>query len=52
MSNRSTYQTVGALRPGRSVFDLSYSKLLTCDMGQLIPIQCDEAVPGACPLLR
>lgn len=32
--------------PGRSVFDLSYSKLFTCDMGQLIPVLCDEVVPG------
>lgn len=46
MSNRQVYQTVGSLRPGRSVFDLTYSKLLTCDMGQLIPIQIDEVVPG------
>jgi len=46
MPNNKNYQTVGSLRPGRSVFDLTYSKLLTCDMGQLIPIQCDEVVPG------
>ena len=50
MPNTSNYQTVGSLRPGRSVFDLTYSKLLTCDMGQLIPIQCDEVVPGPCAL--
>lgn len=40
------FQAVRELRPGRSVFDLSYSKKLTCDMGQLIPIMCDEVVPG------
>lgn len=40
------FKRVGALRPGRSVFDLSYEKKLTCDMGQLIPILCDEMVPG------
>ena len=28
------------------MFDLSYRKTLTCDMGQLIPIVCDEMVPG------
>ena len=27
-------------------FDLSYSKTLTCDMGQLIPVLCDEVVPA------
>lgn len=40
------FDRVGSLLPGRSQFDLSYSKLLTCDMGQLIPIMCDEVVPG------
>lgn len=28
------------------MFDLSYDKKLTCDMGELIPILCDEMVPG------
>ena len=46
MPNRKVYQNVGALMPGRSAFDLSYTKTLTCDMGQLIPIMCDEVVPG------
>ena len=30
----------------RSLFDLSYSKLMTIDMGYLYPIMCDEVVPG------
>jgi len=33
-------------RPKRSAFDLSYEKLLTCDMGELIPVMCDEVIPG------
>lgn len=28
------------------MFNLSYEKKLTCDMGQLIPIMCEEVVPG------
>lgn len=44
MSN--IFSRVGGLMPGRSVFDLSYEKKLTCDMGQLIPVMCDEVVPG------
>lgn len=40
------FQNVSGLRPGRSVFNLSYTKLLACDMGQLIPIMADEMVPG------
>ena len=40
------FSRTGSLNPGRSVFNLSYEKKLTCDMGQLIPIMCDEVVPG------
>ena len=43
---RNVYEHVGGLHPGRSVFDLSYEKKLTCDMAQLIPVMCDEVVPG------
>lgn len=43
---RNVFDSVGSLNPGRSVFDLSYSYKFTCDMGQLIPIMCDEVVPG------
>lgn len=46
VSNQSRYESTGSLIPGRSAFDLSYEKKLTCDMGQLIPIMCDEMVPG------
>ena len=45
MSNQHN-TSVGALRPRRNQFDLSYRKNFTCDMGQLIPVVCDEAVPG------
>jgi len=40
------FHNVAGAAPGRSVFDLSYIKKFTCDMGQLIPIMHDEAVPG------
>lgn len=40
------FRSVGGLNPGRSVFDLSYEKKFSCDMGQLIPVMCDEVVPG------
>lgn len=46
MPNVQNFQTVQALRPGRSVFDLSYDKKLTCDMGELIPVLCEMAIPG------
>ena len=38
MSNNKMFSRVAGLHPGMSVFDLSYTKLLTCDMGQLIPV--------------
>lgn len=37
---------VGGLKPGRSFFNLSYTKKFNCDMGKLIPVMCDEVVPG------
>lgn len=40
------FRRVGSLRPGRSAFDLSYEKKTTCDMGQLIPVLCEEVLPG------
>lgn len=43
---RQVYQHVGALRPKRSVFNNSHSKLYDCDMGQLIPVCFMECVPG------
>ena len=46
MKTKRPFQTVMPNRPGMSVFDLSYMKTFTCDMGQLIPVMCDEVVPG------
>lgn len=43
---RNVFSTVRTLHPSRSMFDLSYEKKFTCDMGQLIPVACDEVVPG------
>lgn len=46
IGNQGLFKSTGSLRPARSAFDLTYEKKLTCDMGQLIPIMCDEVVPG------
>ena len=40
------FQRVGAVKPRKSAFNLSYEKKFTCDFGQLIPVMCDEVVPG------
>ena len=45
MSKNNPFRNVAGLHPGMSVFDLSYTKLFTCDMGQLIPVMVDEVVP-------
>jgi hypothetical protein len=40
------YTNVGGLHPRKSAFNLSYEKKLTCRMGEMIPIMCDEVIPG------
>jgi len=30
----------------RSVFDLTHERKLSCDMGKLVPIMCEEVIPG------
>lgn len=40
------FENVGGANPPRSLFNLSYEKKFTCDMGQLIPVMVDEVVPG------
>jgi len=42
----SIFQNVEAAHPKRNAFDLSYEKKFTCQIGQLIPIMCDEVIPG------
>ena len=46
MSKNNIFGRTGTLQPARSMFDLSYEKKFTCDMGQLIPVCCEEVVPG------
>lgn len=46
MRKRNIFNRVSSAKLRRSFFDLSYEKKFTCDMGELIPIMCDEAVPG------
>lgn len=40
------FNIVPSRRPKRNVFDLSHEKKLSCNMGELIPILCEEVVPG------
>ena len=45
MSNR-LFSTVKLRKPKRSLFDLSHEKKLSFNMGDLVPIMCQEVVPG------
>lgn len=40
------YRQVGSVSPARSVFNLSHSKMGTCDMGELIPVLYMDCSPG------
>ena len=46
LGNNSLFNRTDGLKPGRSVFDLSYEVKGTMDMGQLIPVYAQECVPG------
>lgn len=43
---KNPYSHVPSLKPPKSVFDLSYEKKFDFDFGQLIPVCCEEMVPG------
>jgi hypothetical protein len=40
------FEQVQMDKPTRNVFNLSHEKKLSCDMGELVPIFCEETVPG------
>lgn len=46
MKKSKIFEEVAPARVPRSAFDLSYEKKFTCDMGQIIPVLCEEAIPG------
>lgn len=43
---KNLFNSVRLTRPKTNVFDLSHDVKLSCNMGQLVPIMCTEAVPG------
>lgn len=40
------FEKIRLQKPKSSVFDLSHEKKLTCNMGELVPILCEETLPG------
>lgn len=45
MGNR-IYNEVGALRPGKSAFDLSHVRIFDTDIGRLTPVLLEDVIPG------
>jgi hypothetical protein len=46
MSSIARFSLTGNIIPKRSAFNLEYSKLFNCEMGQLIPVMHDVMTPG------
>lgn len=46
MKKLSIFEHVIATKPKRSTFNLSHMNSLTMEMGKLVPIMCEEVVPG------
>lgn len=40
------FNTTSSNRPKRSLFDLSHERKFSCDMGDIVPIFCQEVLPG------
>lgn len=43
---KNLFNSIKLDRPKNNVFDLSHDVKLSCNMGQLVPVLCMEAVPG------
>lgn len=46
MAKNRLFEHIPLPRVPKSVFNLSYDKMFTCNLGELIPVMCDEVVPG------
>jgi len=42
----SLFKTVPAAKVQRSKFDLSHNRKLSCKIGELVPVMCQECIPG------
>lgn len=46
MAKQNLFNSIKLTKPKNNVFDLSHDVKLSCNMGQLVPTLCLEAVPG------
>lgn len=44
--SKSIFSTIPVKRPRRSVFKLDHDRKFSCPLGRLVPIMCEEVVPG------
>ena len=44
--SKSIFSTIPVKRPRRSVFKLDHERKFSCPLGRLVPIMCEEVVPG------
>lgn len=42
----NVFNSIRVSKPRRNFFDMSHDHKLSCDMGKLIPIHCQEVIPG------
>lgn len=42
----NVFTTISGRKPKRNFFDLSHDRKFSCDMGKLVPIHCQEVIPG------
>lgn len=43
---KNVFNTIAGKKPNRNFFDLSHDRKFSCDMGYLVPIHCQEVIPG------
>jgi hypothetical protein len=46
MDHAKIFEAIGQLRPGKTGFNLSFKKKFDADIGMLIPLFCEECIPG------
>jgi len=46
MKKNALFNQIQISTPKRNLFDLSHDKKLSCSMGKIIPIMCEEIIPG------
>lgn len=46
MAGKNIFNSIAIQKPKHNAFDNTHDLKLSCNMGQLVPIMCEEAIPG------